>query len=76
MNRIFILLFTISFFTNVNAQEILTPNPTTEGEGNNNPQQTSKGTFYITGGYNFDWYAKSTLHLKDHTATNQYNVKS
>ncbi len=40
----------------------------------NCPQQSTKGkgTFYLTAGYNLDWYAKSTLHFKDHS-TNNYD---
>ena len=36
----------------------------------NCPQQSKqgKGTLYFTGGYNFDWFAKSDLHFEDRSS--------
>lgn len=58
------------FFIVTHAQ--ITDENTLPNKVYNNPQQTTKGTFYISAGYNLDWYADGTLHFKDLT-TNNYD---
>jgi len=71
MKKMLLILLIMSFCALTFAQEIC-----------NCPQQTKqgKGTFYFTGGYNFDWFAKGTMHFEDHTTNNYdftlYDVKA
>ena len=72
MNRYFLLLISIFIYFISNGQETDSTNTQLKIRGTNNPQQTTKGTFYATFGYNFDWFQNSDIHFEDHT-TNNYD---
>ncbi len=74
MKAICVLILFIVIYFNAAAQLYTICDSIQNKHLGNNPQRTTKGTFYVTGGYNLDWYAKGTIHFKDLT-TDNYDFK-